>query len=181
VRRHLASACLAAAYLVTALLVAAALAGCVSGPGPTYPPLGATPPAAGEATAAAQAQVIRALAAAGLEAAPSARPYRPPETARLAAAPRSVVRVTLPEDPAGGDIVVYALGAPEAARAAAEDQAAYVASGPGGIQFPPGSRFVVRVVGSSVVFFTWTPGASPDPRTPEIAAALETLGLGVAG
>jgi hypothetical protein len=97
----------------------------------------------------------------------------------LAAAPRSIVKVTLPDDPAGGDVVLYALGSPEAARVAASEQAAYIESHTGGIQFPPGSRFVLRVVGSAVVFFTWAPGAAPDPRTGEIAEALETIGSGV--
>jgi len=148
--------------------------------GPTYPPEGVTPPPAGDATRATLNQVLRALDAAGFEAAIAGRPYRPPESARLAAAPRTVVQVTLTADPTRGLLVIYGLDSPEAARAAAGDQAAYIASGPGRIQFPPDARFVLRVVGSSVVFFSWSPGSATDPRTADIAAALETIGTGVA-
>jgi len=148
--------------------------------GPTYPPEGVTPPPAGDATRAALNQVLGALDAAGFEAAIAARPYRPPEAARLAAAPRTVVQVTLTADPARGLLVIYGLDSADAARAAATDQAAYIASGPGRIQFPPDARFVLRIVGSSVVFFAWSPGSAIDLRTGDIAAALETLGTGVA-
>lgn len=166
-----------AALLVTILLVAA----CSVAPsrGPTFPPEGVTPPPPGDATTAAVGQVIAALAGRGLDAGVTSRAYRPPEAARLAASPRTVVQVTLPEDPRHGLVVVYALGSAEAARLAAEEQAAYVASGPGGIQFPPGTRIVLRVVGSAVAFFAWTPESAPDPRTPDIAAALEAVGVGV--
>lgn len=167
------------AYGGLALGLALALAACAAPAGPTFPPPGVTPPPADGATAAALQQVIAALGARGLEAGVSGRAYRPPEAARLAAVPRTVVQVTLPEDPQGGQLVLYALGSPGEARAAAEEQAAYVAGNVGGIQFPPGSRFVLRVVGSTVVFYTWSPGASPDPRTPEVAEALATIGTGV--
>ncbi|MEO7663640.1 MAG: hypothetical protein ABIV26_00820, partial [Candidatus Limnocylindrales bacterium] len=78
-----------------------------------------------------------------------------------------------------GLIVIYELANPEAATAAAHDQAAYVASGVGRVQFPPNSQFVLRVAGSTVVFFTWSPDTSPDARTPRIGDALSTIGVGV--
>ena len=164
--------------LVATLL---AIGGCSApGPGgPTYPPEGVTPPPAGDATRVTLEKVVTALGAVGLPAAAVATPYRPPEAARLAAAPRTIVQVTLSEGPQRGLFVLYDLDSPEAARAAAEEQAAYIATGPGGIQFPPGARFVLRVSGSTVVFFTWTPAGTGDPRTADIAAALETIGIGV--
>jgi hypothetical protein len=165
---------------VLAPLVALAFAfvavGCVAPAGPTFPPQGATPPPAGDATAAVQARIIAALAGAGLEARPATRSFRPPESARLAAAPRSIVEVVLAQDPDPAPIVVYAFESPEAARAAADEQAAYIRSGPGGIQFQPDSRFVLRVEGPVVLFFSWSPGSSPDPRTGEIADALARIG-----
>ncbi|HSL97944.1 MAG TPA: hypothetical protein VK831_05175 [Candidatus Deferrimicrobiaceae bacterium] len=165
---------------LAALLVVAALAGCAPGiAGPTYPPEGVTPPPVGDATRVALNQVVRALADVGLQAGTATTPYRPPEAARLAAAPRMIVQVTLPEDPQRGLLVLYELGTPEAATAAAEEQAAYVATGPGRIQFPPAARFVLRVSGATVVFFTWLPGSAGDPRTGDIARALETIGTGV--
>jgi len=177
-RRGARAAVVALVALVATLL---AIGGC-SAPGlggPTYPPDGATPPPAGDATRVALGQVVTALAAVGLPAAAVATPYRPPEAARLAAAPRSIVQVALPEDPQRGLFVLYELGSPDAARSAAEEQAAYIATGPGGIQFPPGARFVLRVTGSTVVFFTWAPTSDGDPRTADIARALETIGTGV--
>lgn len=145
----------------------------------TFPPIGATPQPAGDTTAATKQQVIAALAAAGLQAADAVRTYRPPEGPLLAAAPRSVIQVALPDDPTHGYIVVYALASPAEATAAARDHATYISSGPGGIQFPPGTRFVLRVAGSNVVFFSWSPDNSPDPLTPGIADALETIGSAV--
>jgi hypothetical protein len=145
----------------------------------TFPPIGSTPLPAGEATAATKQQIVGALAAAGLQAAEAVRTYRPPEGALLAAAPRSVLQVALPDDPSHGYIVIYALGSPADATAAATDHATYLSSGPGGIQFPPGTDFVLRVLGSNVVFFTWSPENAPDARTPEIARILRTLGTEV--
>ena len=54
--------------------------------------------------------------------------------------------------------------------------AGYLASGPGRIQFPNDARHVLRQVGSTLVFFTWSPAASPDPKVGALAAALETVG-----
>ena len=165
--------------LVLAVLLA--VAACAPGTNPTtFPPLGVTPQPAGNATAATKNRVIAALAAKGLQAADAIRTYRPPEGPLLAAAPRSVVQVELANDPDDGYIVIYALGSDAAALAAAEDHMAYLARGEGGGSLlPPGTSFVVRVVGSNVLFFHWLPANSPDPRTPDIAAALGTLGVGV--
>ena len=162
------------------LAVPFTLAACTGGtPRTTFPPLGVTPPPAGEATAAARAEVIRALGELGLQATDSARVYRPPEGPLLTAAPRSVLQVTLPDDPSHGFVVLYALGSPTAASAAARDHAEYVSSGIGWINFPPGTRFVLRVVGSTVVFFHWSPDVSSDDRTQSIEEALLRIGSGV--
>lgn len=170
-----------AAPAVAAVLAAAvALAACAPGaPRTTFPPIGSTPRPAGDATAATTRAVVDALGAAGLPAREATRPYRPPEGALLAGAPRTVLQVTLPDDPTHGYVVIYALGSPASAAAAAQDHAAYVASGPGGIQFPPGTQFVIRVVGSTVVFFNWSPQTSTDARTEQIATVLGAIGTGV--
>jgi len=164
-----------------AIVLAVALAAC--GPqasGPTFPPLGVTPPPAGNAALPARQRVFDALAAVGLQAVDAGQPYRPQEGARLSAAPRSVLQVQLANDPSHGFIVVYPFDSPAAATAAANDQAAYIASSPGHVQTGgANARFVLRVVGSSVVFFTWTPGSSPDPKLDSIGAALSTLGVEV--
>jgi len=146
----------------------------------TFPPIGNTPPPAGAGSTAVVTQVVGALGARGLQAAESIRAYRPVEGPLVAAAPRTIVQVTLPEDPNHGFIVIYALSSPQAAQDAAEDQAGYIAAGiGGGVLNPPGTQYALQVLGSSVVFFSWLPATSPDPRTGEIAEALATLGVAV--
>ena len=163
---------------IGALLVVSVL-GCAGPSGPTFPPAGSTPGAPGDATAVTKQLIIGALGAVGLQAMETIRPYRPPEGALMTGAARSIIQATLPDDPEHGFIVVYSLGSAVAAESAAFDHAKYIASGPGAIQFVPGSHFVLRIVGSTVIFFTWAPGAAPDPRTHLIEDALNTLGVAV--
>ncbi len=145
----------------------------------TFPPFGSTPAPAGDATAVTRQQVIDALAAVGLQAVDSTRPYRPFEGPLLAAAPRTILQA-LPGDALHGNVVIYALGSEGAAQAAAMDHAAYIALNTSKVNFPPGSRFVLQRVGSTVVFFTWSPGTSPDPRLQSIGEALGRIGTPVA-
>lgn len=167
--------------LLGLLAVAVVITSACAGPNhATFPPLGSTPGPAGDTTAAVTHQVIGALAAVGLQAAVTDRAFRPPEGPLLAAAPRTVIQVALPDDPAHGFIVVYSLRDPQAALAAATDMAAYISTGPGGIQFVHESHFVIRVVGSTVVFYSWSPGNAPDARTHLIEDALSTVGESVA-
>lgn len=163
-----------------ALSFAVVLTGCAGGTTrTTFPPVGTTPQPAGDATAAARAEVVGALGQLGLQATEAARSYRPPEGPLLAAAPRTVLQASLPDDPTHGFIVIYAFPSPAAAADAAEDQAAYASTGPGGIQYPPGTRFVLRIVGSTVVFFHWSPDVATDDRTRNIEDALLRIGSGV--
>jgi hypothetical protein len=165
---------------VAAIVVIAALVGGSTPPGgATFPPVGATTGAAGSATAVTRGDVARALAAQGIQVEDVARPYRPAEAPAFATAPRLVIRAILPDDADHGLVVIYEFEDPAAASAAAEEEAAYIASGVGRVQFPNDARFVIRVVGSTAIFFTWSPAASPDARTASIATALEGLGLGV--
>lgn len=143
------------------------------------PTVDSTPGPAGDATAVARSMVIEALGAVGLQARDAIRPYRPSEAPRFAAAPRTVLQATLPDDPDHGFIVLYAFGSPAEATAAAAEQAAYIGSGPGRVQFGKGARFVLRVVGPTAIFFTWSPDSSPDPRTASIDQALSTVGTAV--
>jgi hypothetical protein len=164
---------------VVLVIAAIATTGCAGPTTATFPPLGSTPAPAGDASGATTRQVIGALAAAGLQAAVSNRPFRPPEGALLAATPRTVLEVPLPDDPDPGWIIVYAAGSEDQAARAAKDQAAYLASGPGRAMFVNGTRFVLRVVGSTVVWFSWSPDGSPDKRTATIAQTLEAIGTGI--
>jgi len=167
------------ASLALALAAMLAVAGCASTPRSTFPPLGSTPRPAGDATAATSALVIAAVRAAGLPVEPSLRPYRPAEGPLLAAASRTVLQATLPDDPDHGFVLVYALASPADAQAAATDHAAYLASGAGRSQYPADARFTIRVVGATVIYFEWSPGAAADPRTELIPTALATLGVEV--
>jgi hypothetical protein len=160
-------------------VVAVATAACAGATRTTFPPPGSSPAPVGDAAGATTRLVLQALSAVGLPGVEANRLYRPPEGPLLAAAPRSVVQATLPNDPAHGFIVVYAFASGAAAQAAAEDHAAYVASGIGRVQFTSDARFVLRLLGSTVVFFWWSPGAALDPRTADIATALATIGTEV--
>jgi hypothetical protein len=167
---------------VIALVIAASgVAACAPAyvPTATYPPPGSTPQPAGDQSNATKRAVIGALTAAGLQATDTIRAYRPPEGPLLTAAPRTVVQVTLPDDPDHGFVVIYELASPDAAAAAANDHAAWVASSVGRINFAPGTRFVLRVLDSTVIWFSWLPGSSPDQRLDQIGPALESIGTAV--
>jgi hypothetical protein len=164
-----------AARVAAGLVIAALALACSPPSGNNLP----SPGSGGDPASATKALVIGGLGAVGLQAVDAPRPYRPPEAPTLAAAPRSVIQVQLPDDPDHGFIVVYSLGSAVAAENAAFDQAAYVASGTGGIQFPPGSHFVIRTVDTTMIFFTWSPGGSPDQRTHLIEDALNRIGIAV--
>jgi hypothetical protein len=164
------------AMLAAAMLSAGACAGVTR---TTFPPPGSSPAPVGEGAAATTGLVIHALSTVGLQGIEANRLYRPPEGPLLAAAPRSVVQATLPDDPGRGFIVIYALASDAAAQAAADDHAAYVASGIGRVQFTSDARFVLRVLASTVVFFWWSPGAALDPRTADIELALANVGTEV--
>jgi hypothetical protein len=167
---------LPAAAVIAAVALAVAACAPAYVPRSTYPPAGSTPQPVGDTTNATRQAVIGALAAAGLQASETSKAYRPPEGPLLAAAPRSVVQVALADDPDHGFIVIYALDSRNAALAAANDHAEWVASSVGRINFAPGTRFVLRVVGSNVLLFSWLPGSSPDPNLDEIGPALESIG-----
>jgi len=165
----------AVAGLAIALLAIAPLVAACAPPSGNLP----TPGSGGDPASATKALITGALGTVGLQAVDAIRPYRPPEAPSLTGAPRSVIQVQLPDDPDHGFIVIYSLGSATAAEKAAFDQAAYVASGTGGIQFPPGSHFVIRTVDTTMIFFTWSPGSSPDQRTHFIEDALDTIGIAV--
>jgi hypothetical protein len=163
------------ALVLLALLLAACRPAATQPPAPDPTPR----PTISPAVAATRAQLEGALRARGLALQATELDVRPGEPMSLAAAPRTAFRAILPDDPAGGLIVVYELPDGAAAAAAAGDLAAYVASGPGRVQYPPDVRHVLRQVGSTVVFFPWSPGSSPDERTPDVAAAVATVGTEV--
>jgi hypothetical protein len=162
-------------------LVAVVLAGCATGgTSVASVPAQSAGPAISVSAAVGQTrgELVRALGASNLVLADTQAPVRPAEAPLLAAAPRAAFQVTLPADPTKGFIVVYELSdAGRAAEAAAEEQQ-YLASGPGRIQTPEGTVYVLRQVGSTVVLYDWLPGAAKDAKAPDIQRALETVGVG---
>jgi hypothetical protein len=165
-----------AAVLGSAILVAACATAQRS---PTYPPAGVTPPPTAGRTDAARATVIGALTSAGLPAGDPDQPFRPPEGPWFAAAPRTVVQVSVPTETSPRFIVLYAFDTAADAAAAAADQATYISRGPGKVYFPSDSRFTIRTLGSVVVFFSFSPGNAAD-RAAEIETALGGVGTPVA-
>jgi hypothetical protein len=169
------------AALAGALTVGLLVGGCTPASG-TLP----TPPASigptgsvGPAVAQTRAELVRALGTRNLVLRDTQAPFRPPEDARFTTAPRALFQVILPTAPQEGYIVVYEFPSPTAAAEAAAAQAAYLASGPARVQSPLGARHILRLVGPTVVMYSWVPAGAEDPLQPDIQAALETLGTGV--
>lgn len=164
-----------------ALAIAMTLVACAGGgtTRTTFPPIGSTPQPVGDAAAATRQRLMGVLAPAGFAVREAVAAYRPAEGPLLAAAPRTILEVPLTDDPEPARILIYAFPSPEAAAAAAEDHAAYLRSGTGGINVAPGTEFVIQVVNSTVVYFTWLSAGSPDAGTARIAQALASIGESV--
>ena len=169
------------ARIVGLVLAAGLLAGCgIAANGGDTPTPAITPQVSLSPTLQlCRNQLTTTLAAVGLPLTQPASAVRPGESPLLTAAPRTVGQVILPADPDHGFIVVYGFPDPASAYAAAQQQAAYVGSGEGRIQFVPDSQFVLRQDGSCVLFYAWSPSASTDPRSPDIATVLGTFGVGI--
>ena len=161
---------------VTIALVVAGCAGIDANPpqGPAATPIGS--PALGPSAEATRQAVFGALGRRNLIVAPTAAPFRPPESAPLAAAPRNVYQVTLPQAPDEGFIVVYELPTETDAIAAAGAQRDYIASGPGRVQAPPGTDHVIQQLGPTVIVYDWVPGGTQEEAEPRVAEALRTIG-----
>lgn len=139
---------------------------------------GATPTTvpAGDAAQLTHALVVKALGDASFQVQDAPTDYRPGESPELYSVPRGLVQVIVPPEPQGEHIVIYELPSANEADRVGREFAAYLASGTGAIQYPRDSRFVIRRVGPTLVFFPWSPSASADTRVAELAAALETVG-----
>ena len=175
----------------TGLLVAAGafalagttVAGCATSETTLSPPADvptATGPGqtVGPAVALTRGALVQALGQHNLVLTDTQAPVRPAEAPLLAAAPRAVYQVLLPKDPTKGLVVVYEFPDAASAAAAATQEQAYLATGPGRVQRPQGTVSIIRQLGTTVIFYDWLPGASQDDTAPGIQAALETLGTG---
>jgi hypothetical protein len=162
--------------------IAATLAGCgVGAPtgGARSSPTDAVP-SYSLAIADARGQVARALARDGLQLQDARQPFRPAESAALAQAPRGIFQVVLPDDPGHGFIVIYEFRDEATAAAAGREQAAYMGSGPGRVQFPPDTQHVIRQSGTVLITYSWSAANSTDARAPAILTDVATVGTEIA-
>ncbi len=165
-------------------LVAIVAVGCGVGAAPattvTFPPetFGPATSVSG-AAAETRGDVVRALEAAGYEVTDPKVPFRPAESVSLAGAPRTVIQVVIPNDPNHGFVSIYDFPDPATAAAAAREQAAYLGTGPGRVQFPTDTRFVLRQEASTVIFYSWSP-SNAIGDVAGIQTAIETVGNEVA-
>lgn len=166
------------APILLALVACAPSGTAVITPGPPVATAGPTR-TAGPVVAQTRAELVRVLGGRNLILQDSAAPFRPPEDARFTVTPRALYQVILPQAPQEGFIVVYEFPDPTAATEAATAQAAYLATGPAKVQSAFGARHIIRLVGQTVVMYSWVPNGVEDPLQPDIQAALETLGTGV--
>ncbi len=133
----------------------------------------------GPVVAQTRADLVRVLGGRNLVLQDSSAQFRPPEDATFTTTPRALYQVILPQAPEEGFIVVYEFADARAAAEAATAQAAYLATGPARVQSAFGARHIIRLVGTTVVMYSWVPEGARDPMQVEIQAALETLGTGV--
>jgi hypothetical protein len=162
-------------------LLVTAVAACGPGLSPASFPAGSIGPTttAGPAVLQTRAALAQTLGTRNLVLQDSEAPFRPPEDLTFTTTPRALYQVILPDAPTEGFIVVYEFPDPAAAVTAATEQAAYLATGPARVQSPFGTRYVIRLVGATVVMYSWLPDGVVDKRQPDIQPALETLGVGV--
>ena len=167
------------AGLALGLLVVVGVAACgvTDVPGRTFPVESIGPDRTVTPTVdLTRAELVKALGQYSLILADTQTPVRKAEAPLLTTAPRAVYQVTLPKDPTKGFIVVYEFRDPAQAATAAAEEQRYLASGPGRVQTPQGTVYVLRQVGSTLVLYDWLPGAAQDDATPGIQVALESLG-----
>jgi hypothetical protein len=168
--------------LLTALVAAVGLLAACAGATPAQSTSQAVATAQATAPASVQATLVQldaALRANGLVLEPTLTEVRPAEPPSFADVARWPVHAVLPDDPAGGYFVIYEFPDTALAAEGGRDLAAYITSGPGRVQFPPDVQFILRQVGSTLVFYPWSPASSPDPKTPDLAAAIASVGTDI--
>jgi hypothetical protein len=168
---------------VVAAIVAFVVLGCgdagLSGsPSPAMSP--ASSPTTSLAAQATRAEIVEVLGSRSIGVEDARSPYRPPESALVASAPRLVLETFLPDDPTAGRIVVYEFPTASDAGSAGREMAHYIGSGPGRVNFTPDAVFVLRELGPTLIFYTYAPGSLKDPTAAAaVAEALSTIGSAI--
>jgi hypothetical protein len=145
------------------------------------PGVNTSPAPAGSAAALTHDRVALALEDASFQVQDPSVGFRTGETATLLGTPRRLLQAIIPADPTHGFIVIYEFADPNAADAAGREFAAYLHSGTGGIGYPADAQFVLRRMGSTLIFFPWSPAVSPDPSVARLASVLAGLGNPLTG
>ncbi len=140
-----------------------------------------SPAAAGSAAALTRDRVSLALESASFVVRDPNTDFRPGETPTLLRTPRLLLQAVIPSDPTHGFIVIYEFADADAADAAGREFWAYLHSGTGAIGYPQDEEFVLRRMGTTLIFFPWSPTVSPDPAVARLASALGGLGSPLAG
>lgn len=161
--------------LAAAVLGACGIAAQTVAPTPTRSPSGPAPTIT-VGVASAREEIAAALGRSNLVLDNAEVPFRPGESPLLAAAPRAVFQVVIPDSSGHGFITVYELGTEEAAIEAGAEQWAYINSGPGRVQFRPDTQFVLRRLNSTVIFYFYGRETSGEEAL-AAAAALNEVGV----
>jgi hypothetical protein len=173
-----------AARIGLAATVALLVAGCgIAAPHGSAAPVQdtATPqPTVSAAVEETRRQVAGALAPDGMQLLVPTVPFQPPEPADFDSIPRAVYQATLPDDPSHGFIVIYELPDTGSATQSGQDLAKFLASGPGRVEFPPDTQHVIRQIGTTLVFYSWSQANSVGSGASTVGTALTSIGQGIA-
>ena len=145
------------------------------------PGVNTSPAPAGSAAALTHDRVALALGDASFQVQDPNVGFRTGETALLLGTPRRLIQAIVPADPTHGFIVIYEFPDANAADAAGREFMSYLHSGTGGIGYPADAQFVLRRMGSTLIFFPWSPTVSPDPEIARLASVLSGLGNPLTG
>jgi hypothetical protein len=145
------------------------------------PGVNTSPAPAGSAAALTRDRVALALQDASFQVQDPTTDFRTGETATLLGTPRRLLQAVIPSDPQHGYIVIYEFDGAGAADAAGQEFWQYLHSGTGAIGYPQDEQFVLRRMGSTLIFFPWSPSVSPDPAVAHLASVLGGLGNPVSG
>lgn len=170
-----------AGLVAGACLLGALIGGCglAASTGSLAPTATFAVPSLSPAIAETRRLVAAALSVDGLDLQGARQAFRPPESSLLVGASRGIFQVVLPGDPSHGFIVVYEFRDGASAAAAGAELARYLGGGPGSVQFPPDAQHLIRLVGTTLVVYSWSPANSTDSQAPAIFTALASVGTGI--
>jgi hypothetical protein len=145
------------------------------------PGVNTSPAPAGSAAALTHDRIQLALQAASFQVQDPNTPFRTGETPALLGTPRRLVQAVIASDPQHGIVVIYEFADANSADAAGHDFWTYLHSGSGAIGYPADVQFVLRRMGTTLIFFPWSPTVSPDPEVARLASVLAGLGNPLTG